>query len=98
MLTKDHQIKSANNDFCLGKRAFPGQPYPQLTVENCDPGNAGLKWTIENGGAIKDKDGTCVDVSGGSVDDGATIILYPCHYRSNQLWTLPGDGSWTCQK
>lgn len=98
MMTGDHQIRNTDTDFCLGKRLLPGQSNTGLVVEKCDSENPGLKWTIENAGGITDKDGSCIDVPHSNYDDGAGIIVYPCHYGGNQQWTLPGDGAWSCHK
>ncbi|KAG0376464.1 hypothetical protein BGX24_007726 [Mortierella sp. AD032] len=98
MMTEDNQIKNADADFCLGTRKIPGLSNTRLVLEKCDPENQGLKWTIENTGGIKNKDGTCVDVAGSDSTDGVNIIVYTCHYMSNQQWTLPADGAWSCNK
>ncbi|KAF9127351.1 hypothetical protein BGW39_005941 [Mortierella sp. 14UC] len=98
MMTADHQIRNTGTDLCLGKRLFPGQSNTGLAVEKCDPENPGLKWSIEHVGGIKDNGGSCIDVADGNYNDGVGIIVYPCHYGGNQQWTLPGDGTWSCQK
>ncbi|TDB75864.1 RICIN domain-containing protein [Micromonospora sp. KC723] len=35
--------------------------------------------------------GQCLDVDGGSGDDGAKLLQYPCHGRDNQQWRLIGS-------
>ena len=36
--------------------------------------------------------GMCLDVSGASTEDGATIIQWPCHGGANQQWRLEAVG------
>ena len=39
---------------------------------------------------IASHSGSCLDVSGESLDDGASIIQWPCHGGDNQQWRLEG--------
>jgi hypothetical protein len=48
-------------------------------------GGSNQKWTFENG-LIKSK-GKCLNVSGGSEDDGTPVILWSCIGTDNEKWT-----------
>ncbi|KAG0275019.1 hypothetical protein BGZ96_003980 [Linnemannia gamsii] len=98
VMTEDRQIRSADAELCLGQRLLPAYTSPQLVLEKCDSKKPELKWTIKNGGGIQNNVGSCIDVWRGIFDEGAGIVLYPCHYQGNQQWTLPGDGAWSCYK
>ncbi|MET8230239.1 RICIN domain-containing protein [Micromonospora sp. NPDC005298] len=37
--------------------------------------------------------GQCLDVEGGSTDDGARLLQFPCHGGANQQWRLSPTGS-----
>ncbi|MEU5907724.1 RICIN domain-containing protein [Micromonospora sp. NPDC047527] len=37
--------------------------------------------------------GQCLDVEGGSGDDGARMMQFPCHGRPNQQWRLTATGT-----
>ena len=37
--------------------------------------------------------GQCLDVEGGSTDDGATVAAVPCHGEANQQWRLAPTGA-----
>ncbi|MDG4759876.1 RICIN domain-containing protein [Micromonospora sp. WMMD710] len=37
--------------------------------------------------------GQCLDVEGGSGDDGARLQQFPCHGEPNQQWRLPATGA-----
>ena len=39
-------------------------------------------------GLVSRASGKCLDVSGGSLDDGASIIQWQCHGGANQNWRL----------
>ena len=52
-----------------------------------------LEGVVDVGGAfysriVSRQRGKCLDVSGGSADDGASIIQWPCHGGENQNWLL----------
>ena len=66
-----------------------------LTVEICDPNLLYLKWDVLQGVGMKNQQTLkCIDIEESRFDDGAKIIVYPCHLLGNQRWILPGDGSW----
>jgi hypothetical protein len=46
---------------------------------------------------VNENDDKCLDVSGGSYDNGAAAIAWPCHGGDNQRWDLVdrGDGMYT---
>ncbi|WP_325049238.1 RICIN domain-containing protein [Micromonospora deserti] len=37
--------------------------------------------------------GQCLDVEGGSTDDGTKLLQFPCHGRVNQQWRLTPTGT-----
>ncbi|MET8308394.1 RICIN domain-containing protein [Micromonospora sp. NPDC005173] len=37
--------------------------------------------------------GQCLDVEGGSADDGARMLQFPCHGQVNQQWRLTASGT-----
>lgn len=37
--------------------------------------------------------GQCLDVEGGSADDGARVMQFPCHGQANQQWRLSPTGT-----
>ena len=41
---------------------------------------------------VNEHDDKCLDVSGGSYDDGAPVIAWPCHGGDNQRWDLAPQG------
>jgi hypothetical protein len=49
------------------------------------------------GAIFRGADGTCIDVTGASHDDNATVTPYPCHGRANQRFrpTSAGDGTFS---
>lgn len=69
----------------------------QLIQWNCNEvsalgstSNDAFYFVPAGGGAyyIKDGIGRCMDVNKASMDDGAAVIMWPCHGRGNQLWRL----------
>ena len=51
------------------------------------------KWTLTNSGEIKSElNGFCLDVEGANPNNGANVIMWPCHGEDNQKWTLTNSG------
>ena len=47
------------------------------------------KWTLTDSGEIKsDLNDFCLDVKGANPNNGANVIMWPCHGEDNQKWTL----------
>ena len=52
-------------------------------------------WHINDDGMIFGGDGNCLDVTGGSSEDGTMVMMYNCHGGENQQWTFQNNGTIT---
>ena len=47
------------------------------------------KWTLTSSGEIKsDLNGYCLDIEGNNSQNGANVIMWPCHGEDNQKWSV----------
>jgi len=59
-----------------------------VTSSQCS-GTSGQAWRLD-GNALKNGDGLCLDIAGGSTESGANLIAWSCHGGVNQQWTYSG--------
>ena len=95
------QIQPAHSGKCLDVTAASQSPGAQIIQFPCVKGNANQRWTIHKVGTSPLGDihtikpvhvsGMCMDVSGGSSDDGAGIIQFPCLGQANQHFIISSD-------
>ena len=82
---------------CLDLTGVGGGEYSTITVQSKCTGSSWQRWVLEPVDGtyyrIKHaKSGECVDVAGGSKNDGAPAILWACHDGGNQRWRLEPGG------
>ncbi|MEO3770150.1 RICIN domain-containing protein [Micromonospora sp. B9E7] len=80
---------------CLGLDGDGKEAKAQLAA--CS-GGPEQQWVVNPAGAdvvtlANAAHGQCLDVEGGSRDDGAKIMQYPCHGQVNQQWRLSATGT-----
>lgn len=70
--------------------AAGGDPGNRLALAACD-GQADQTWATDfNGGFAPfiGIDGLCLDIEHAAKDNGAPLIVWPCHGGTNQSWAL----------
>lgn len=89
------RVLRATSGLCLGLDGDGEKAEAQLAV--CS-GGPEQQWVIAPAGAdtmtVKNAAyGQCLDVEGGSRDDGARLQQFPCHGEANQQWRLGAAGA-----
>jgi probable HAF family extracellular repeat protein len=66
-------------------------------VLGAHPGTPAARWTVGASAApallVDRNSGKCVDVLGEDRTPGTRVVIWPCHGRANQQWTLPAVGA-----
>ncbi|MDG4779374.1 RICIN domain-containing protein [Micromonospora sp. WMMD961] len=89
------RVLRAASGLCLGLDGDGEKAEAELAV--CT-GGPEQQWVVNPVGAdvvtlANAAYGQCLDVEGGSRDDGAKIMQYPCHGEANQRWRLAPTGT-----
>ena len=80
--------------------AQQGQNWTRVVINSCN-GGASQKWTATSASEIRGLNNRCVDISGNSTSNFATIQMYDCTGGNNQKWdnglstTVVGGGGST---
>ncbi|MEU8422901.1 RICIN domain-containing protein [Micromonospora sp. NPDC048835] len=89
------RVLRAASGLCLGLDGDGEKAEAELAV--CD-GTPAQQWVVSPTGAgvhslTNAAYGQCLDVEGGSQDDGARLLQFPCHGGVNQQWRFGGTGT-----
>ncbi|MEU7753502.1 RICIN domain-containing protein [Micromonospora sp. NPDC049171] len=89
------RVFKADSGLCLGLYGEGQQAKTHLAVCTGDPEQ---DWVITPVGpevstVANAASGQCLDVEGGSQDDGAPLMQFPCHGGANQQWRLNSTGA-----
>ncbi|WP_444950052.1 RICIN domain-containing protein [Micromonospora ureilytica] len=89
------RVLRAASGLCLGLDGDGEKAEAELAV--CT-GTPEQQWVVSPAGAgvqtlTNAKYGQCLDVEGGSGDDGARLQQFPCHGEANQQWRFGGTGT-----
>jgi hypothetical protein len=80
-----YQLVVRNSSLCVQENAST------VTQENCDTSAATQQWSVATSGSYvtltSRASGECLDVSGASTANSATVITYTCSGAANQQWT-----------
>jgi hypothetical protein len=89
-------LRASHSGLCMQANEGNGGNATQMP---CDPNNPTELWVPQavNGSQdtfafVNAKDNRCLDVNGGSKDNGAQIVQWDCHGGPNQQWRLQRDG------
>lgn len=88
-------FRAAASGLCLGLDGAGERALAQLAV--CT-GGPEQQWVVNPAGPdvvtlTNAASGQCLDVEGGSTDDGTKLLQFPCHGQPNQLWRLTPAGT-----
>ncbi|MBM7492661.1 hypothetical protein JOD64_003883 [Micromonospora luteifusca] len=89
------RVLRAASGLCLGLDGDGEKAEAELAVCNGAPEQ---QWVVNPAGAgvlslTNAAYGQCLDVEGGSKDDGTRLMQFPCHGEANQQWRLSPTGS-----
>ncbi|MCG5440382.1 RICIN domain-containing protein, partial [Micromonospora foliorum] len=89
------RVLRAASGLCLGLDGDGEKAEAELAV--CT-GGPEQQWVVNPAGAgvlslTNAAYGQCLDVEGGSGDDGARLQQFPCHGEANQQWRFGGTGT-----
>nr|WTA68749.1 RICIN domain-containing protein [Micromonospora sp. NBC_00855] len=89
------RVLRAGSGLCLGLDGDGEKAEAELAVCTGAPEQ---QWVVSPVGAdvvslTNAKYGQCLDVEGGSRDDGARLQQFPCHGEANQRWRLAATGT-----
>ncbi|SIN35068.1 RICIN domain-containing protein [Micromonospora cremea] len=89
------RVLRAASGLCLGLDGADEEAQAQLAA--CT-GGPEQQWVLNPAGAdvvtlTNAAHGQCLDVEGGSGDDGARMLQFPCHGGANQQWRLTATGT-----
>jgi hypothetical protein len=93
-------LKSYTTNFCLDlENGLPDDGLP-LQVWQCNSNTNNQRWDVTTPPAPVGKTGLifglafkCVDVAGGSNNNGMRVQLFTCNGSNAQQWNFPGDGT-----
>jgi Ricin-type beta-trefoil lectin domain len=93
-------LKSYTMNFCLDlENGLPDDGLP-LQVWQCNPNTNNQRWDVTTPPPSVGKTGQilglafkCVDVAGGSNNNGTTVQLFTCNGTNAQQWNFPGDNT-----
>ncbi|MEU7798001.1 RICIN domain-containing protein [Micromonospora arborensis] len=93
--TTGPRVLKATSGLCLGLDGDGEKAQAELAVCNGAPEQ---QWVVNPAGAgvlslTNAAYGQCLDVEGGSGDDGARLQQFPCHGEANQQWRFGGTGT-----
>ncbi|RQX16354.1 hypothetical protein DDE19_15400 [Micromonospora ureilytica] len=93
--TTGPRVLRAASGLCLGLDGDGEKAEAELAVCTGAPEQ---QWVVSPAGAdvltlTNAKYGQCLDVEGGSGDDGARLQQFPCHGEANQQWRFGGTGT-----
>lgn len=88
-------FRAAASGLCLGLDGTGERAPAQLAV--CT-GGPEQQWVVNPAGPdvvtlTNAATGQCLDVEGGSTDDGTKLLQFPCHGQANQQWRLTPTGT-----
>ncbi|UWP80600.1 RICIN domain-containing protein [Dactylosporangium fulvum] len=93
---KPSLLRASHSGLCMQTNEGNGANAVQ---QPCDANNPTELWVPQIVGNSQDtflfvnaKDNRCLDVNGGSKDNGAPIVQWDCHSAPNQQWRLQRDG------
>ncbi|MFF5229407.1 RICIN domain-containing protein [Dactylosporangium sp. NPDC000521] len=88
-------LRASHSSLCMQAQEGNGGVATQMPCDN----NPTQVWMPQSVGGSRDvfafvntKDNRCLDVNGGSKDNGAQILQWDCHGGPNQQWRLQRDG------
>lgn len=88
-------LRASHSGLCMQAQEGNGGPATQLPCDN----NPTQVWMPQSVAGTQDvfafvntKDNRCLDVNGGSKDNGAQVLQWDCHGGPNQQWRLQRDG------
>ncbi|MEV5210195.1 RICIN domain-containing protein [Micromonospora sp. NPDC053740] len=89
------RVLRAASGLCLGLDGDGKEAKAELAVCTGAPEQ---QWVVSPAGAgvltvTNAAYGQCLDVEGGSRDDGARLLQFPCHGGANQQWRFGGTGT-----
>ncbi|MDG4808060.1 RICIN domain-containing protein [Micromonospora sp. WMMD1120] len=89
------RVLRAASGLCLGLDGDGERAEAELAV--CT-GGPEQQWVVNPAGAdvvtlTNAAYGQCLDVEGGSADDGTRLLQFPCHGGANQQWRLAATGT-----
>ncbi|MBD0838477.1 MULTISPECIES: RICIN domain-containing protein [unclassified Streptomyces] len=80
-----YQLVARHSSLCVRENAST------VTQEHCDASATSQQWSLTTTGSyvnvVSRATGECLDVSGGSTANSATIITHTCNGGTNQQWT-----------
>ncbi|MEU4397053.1 RICIN domain-containing protein [Micromonospora orduensis] len=93
--TTGPRVLRVASGLCLGLDGDDKEAGAELAV--CT-GGPEQQWVVNPAGAdvvtlTNAAHGQCLDVEGGSTDDGARVLQFPCHGGANQQWRLSPTGT-----
>ncbi|MEH0927550.1 RICIN domain-containing protein [Micromonospora sp. CPCC 205558] len=93
--TTGPRVLRAASGLCLGLDGDDKEAGAELAV--CT-GGPEQQWVVNPAGAnvltlTNAAHGQCLDVEGGSTDDGARLLQFPCHGGANQQWRFAPTGT-----
>ena len=93
---KPSLLRASHSGLCMQANEGNGASAVQ---QPCDGNNPTELWVPQAANGSQDtfmfvnaKANLCLDVNGGSKDNGAQIVQWACHNGPNQLWRLQPDG------
>lgn len=74
-------------ELCLATKSLTGGQGDRVVTANCNSGATNQKWNIraDEVRGIGDK---CLDIYGEQKADGAPVVVWTCHGKSNQKWSV----------